>query len=77
MVQHASRAVPKQTKERKLDPLGPQLLSHPRARDIDRQQLPDWMIVPFTRMPIDWELLRTQNGDWLRYWDANICGQGK
>jgi hypothetical protein len=35
------------------------------------------MNVPFVRMPIDWELLRKQSNDWLRYWNTNIRGRGK
>ena len=49
----------------------------PVRSDVDRKQLPVWMNVPFTRMPIDWELLRNQSNDWLRYWDTNIRGRGK
>lgn len=49
----------------------------PVRTDIDRAQLPAWMNEPFTRMPIDWGLLRKQGNDWLRYWDTNIRGRGK
>ncbi|PYS22086.1 MAG: iron ABC transporter substrate-binding protein [Acidobacteria bacterium] len=49
----------------------------PVRTDIDRRQLPDWMNVPFTRMHIDWDLLRRQSNDWLRYWETNIRGRGK
>jgi iron(III) transport system substrate-binding protein len=49
----------------------------PVRADLDRKQLPDWMNVPFTRMPIDWELLRKNGNDWMRYWDTNIRGRGK
>jgi len=49
----------------------------PVRNDIDRKQLPDWMNVPFTRLPLDWNLLRQQNNDWLRYWETNIRGRGK
>jgi iron(III) transport system substrate-binding protein len=49
----------------------------PVRTDIDRTQLPEWMNAPFTRMPIDWDLLRKQGNDWLRYWDTNIRGQGR
>jgi hypothetical protein len=49
----------------------------PVRSGIDRKQFPDWMNVPFVRMPIDWELLRKQSNDWLRYWDTNIRGRGK
>jgi len=38
---------------------------------------PDWMNAPFTSMPIDWDLLRKQGNDWLRYWDTNFRGKGK
>lgn len=47
----------------------------PTRTDIDRQQLPAWMNEPFTRMPIDWDLLRKQGDDWLRYWDTEIRGR--
>jgi iron(III) transport system substrate-binding protein len=49
----------------------------PVRRDIDRRQLPDWMNAPFVRMPIDWELLRKQGNEWLRYWDTEIRGRGR
>ena len=31
-----------------------------------------WMNTPFTRMPVDWDLLRKQGNEWLRYWDTEI-----
>jgi iron(III) transport system substrate-binding protein len=49
----------------------------PVRSDIDRVQLPDWMKQPLSRMPLDWNLLRKQSPEWLRYWDTNIRGQGK
>lgn len=49
----------------------------PVRSDLDRKRLPDWMNEPFTRMPIDWELLRMHGREWLRYWDGNIRGRGK
>src|SRR4051794_10022112 len=47
----------------------------PSRTDIDRQQLPAWMNEPFTRMPLDWNLLRQHGDDWLRYWDTQIRGR--
>ena len=49
----------------------------PLRTDIDRSQLPAWMNEPVNEMPIDWELLRKQSGDWLRYWDTEIRGRSK
>jgi iron(III) transport system substrate-binding protein len=49
----------------------------PVRTDIDRNALPAWMNEPFTRMPLDWELLRQEGGEWLRYWDTQIRGRGK
>jgi iron(III) transport system substrate-binding protein len=49
----------------------------PSRTDIDRQQLPAWMNEPFTRMPLDWNLLRQHGEDWLRYWDTQIRGRSK
>lgn len=49
----------------------------PARTDIDRAQLPAWMNEPFTRMPLDWELLRKEGNDWLRYWDTEIKGRQK
>lgn len=49
----------------------------PVRTDIDRQQLPAWMNEPFTRMPLDWDLLRREGGEWLRFWDTEIRGRGK
>jgi iron(III) transport system substrate-binding protein len=47
----------------------------PARTDIDRSQLPAWMNQPFTRMPLDWELLRKEGNEWLRYWDTEIRGR--
>lgn len=49
----------------------------PTRTDLDRSQLPAWMNEPFTRMPIDWELLRKEGNEWLRYWDREIRGRNK
>jgi iron(III) transport system substrate-binding protein len=47
----------------------------PVRSDIDRAQLPAWMNEKFTTMPLDWDLLRKQSNDWLRYWDTEIRGR--
>jgi iron(III) transport system substrate-binding protein len=47
----------------------------PVRTDIDRSQLPGWMNEPFNRMPVDWELLRKQGNEWMRYWDTEIRGR--
>jgi iron(III) transport system substrate-binding protein len=49
----------------------------PVRNDLDRSKLPAWMNEPFTRMPLDWDLLRKQGNDWLRYWDTQIRARGK
>jgi len=49
----------------------------PTRADIDRQQLPAWMNESFTRLPVDWDLLRKNGEDWLRYWDTTIRGRSK
>ncbi|HEY0385257.1 MAG TPA: extracellular solute-binding protein [Pyrinomonadaceae bacterium] len=49
----------------------------PVRTDIDRTKLPAWMNEPFARMPLDWNLLRAQSGEWLRYWDTEIRGRNK
>jgi iron(III) transport system substrate-binding protein len=49
----------------------------PARTDIDRAQLPAWMNEPFRRMPLDWELLRKEGNNWLRYWDTEIKGRQK
>ena len=49
----------------------------PARTDLDRSQLPAWMNEPFIRMPVDWELLRREGNEWLRYWDAEIKGRNK
>ena len=49
----------------------------PVRADLDRGQLPGWMNEPYTRMPLDWDLLRKQGSDWLRYWDTEIRGRNK
>jgi iron(III) transport system substrate-binding protein len=47
----------------------------PVRTDLDRGQLPAWMNEPFTRLPLDWDLLRKEGGEWLRYWDTEIRGR--
>lgn len=47
----------------------------PVRSDLDRKLLPPWMNEPFTRLPLDWDLLRKQGSDWLRYWDTEIRGR--
>jgi iron(III) transport system substrate-binding protein len=49
----------------------------PTRTDLDRNQLPAWMNEPFKRMPLDWDLLRKDGGEWLRYWDTEIRGRNK
>jgi iron(III) transport system substrate-binding protein len=49
----------------------------PVRKDIERAQLPAWMNEPFTRMPLDWDLLRREGNEWLRYWDTEIRGRSK
>ena len=49
----------------------------PVRTDIDRTQLPRWMNEPFPRMALDWDLLRKEGGEWLRYWDTEIRGRNK
>jgi iron(III) transport system substrate-binding protein len=48
----------------------------PIRNDIDRNQLPAWMNEPFKQMDMNWDLLRRDGGEWLRYWDAEIKGRG-
>jgi iron(III) transport system substrate-binding protein len=47
----------------------------PVRTDLDRSQLPAWMNEPFTRLPLDWELLRKEGSNWIRYWDTEIRGR--
>jgi iron(III) transport system substrate-binding protein len=47
----------------------------PVRTDLDRSQLPAWMNEPFTRMQIDWALLRKDGNEWMRYWDTEIRGR--
>jgi iron(III) transport system substrate-binding protein len=49
----------------------------PVRTDIDRSQLPAWMNERVNEMPLDWDLLRKQSGEWLRYWDTEIRGRSK
>jgi iron(III) transport system substrate-binding protein len=49
----------------------------PVRMDIDQSQLPAWMRERINEMPLDWDLLRKQSGDWLRYWDTEIRGRNK
>jgi len=48
----------------------------PLRESLDRSKLPSWMNEPFIRMPLDWDLLRKEGGDWLKYWDTDIRGRG-
>lgn len=49
----------------------------PVRTDIDRSKLPGWMNEPFNRMPLDWDVLRTESNEWMRYWDTEIRGRSK
>ena len=49
----------------------------PVRADLDRSQLPEWMNQPFTRLPLDWNLLSHEGNEWLRYWDTEIRGRNK
>jgi iron(III) transport system substrate-binding protein len=49
----------------------------PVRTDIDRTQLPNWMNERVNEMPLDWDVLRKQSSDWLRYWDTEIRGRNK
>lgn len=49
----------------------------PVRTDLDRTQLPPWMNERVNEMPLDWDLLRKQSSDWLRYWDTEIRGRNK
>ena len=49
----------------------------PIRTDIDRTKLPAWMNEPFKQMEVNWDLLRRDGGEWLRYWDAEIKGRSK
>ena len=39
--------------------------------------LPAWMNERVNEMPLDWDLLRKQSGEWLRYWDTEIRGKSR
>ncbi len=49
----------------------------PVRTDIAREQLPSWMNEPFARMPLDWDLLRKEGGEWVRFWDTEIRGRSQ
>jgi len=49
----------------------------PVRNDLDRSKLPGWMNESFTRMPLDWDQLRKDGNEWLRYWDTEIRGRSK
>lgn len=49
----------------------------PVRNDIDRSQLPAWMNEKINAMPLDWNVLRKQSGEWLRYWDTEIREHNK
>jgi iron(III) transport system substrate-binding protein len=49
----------------------------PIRTDIDRNQLPTWMNEPFKQMEMNWDLLRSDGGEWMRYWDTEIRGRSK
>jgi iron(III) transport system substrate-binding protein len=49
----------------------------PVRSDLDRSQLPAWMNEPFTRLPLDWDLLRKNGNEWLKRWETEIRGRGK
>ncbi|HKZ78217.1 MAG TPA: extracellular solute-binding protein [Pyrinomonadaceae bacterium] len=47
----------------------------PIRTDLDRAKLPLWMNEPFPALSLDWDLLRKEGGEWLRYWDTEIRGR--
>lgn len=49
----------------------------PVRTDLDRTQLPAWMNEKVNSMPLDWDLLRKQGADWLRYWETEIRGRSR
>ena len=49
----------------------------PVRTDLDRSQLPSWMNESFTRLPLDWDLLRKNGNEWLKRWETEIRGRGK
>lgn len=49
----------------------------PLRSDLDRSRLPDWMNQPMTRLPLDWDVLRKEGGNWMRYWDTEIRGRSR
>jgi iron(III) transport system substrate-binding protein len=49
----------------------------PVRSDVDRSQLPDWMNQPIKRMPLDWQILRRESNEWMRYWDTQIKGRSR
>ena len=49
----------------------------PIRESLDRSKLPAWMNEPFIRMPLDWDVLRKEGGEWLKYWDTQIRGRGQ
>lgn len=48
----------------------------PRS-DVDKAKLPEWMRTDFKRLPLDWNALRKNGGEWMRFWDAEIRGKNK
>ena len=48
----------------------------PVRNDLDRTQLPAWMNEPVNEMQIDWNVMRNQITDWMKYWDLEIRGKG-
>lgn len=49
----------------------------PVRTDLDRTKLPGWMNESVNEMPMNWELLRKNGNDWMRYWDTEIRGRNK
>ncbi len=46
-------------------------------RNLDKTKLPAWMQTDFKRMPLDWNALRKNGAEWMRFWDTEIRGRGK
>lgn len=50
----------------------------PVARaDLDKSKLPAWMQTDIKRLNVDWNSLRTNGGEWMQFWDANIRGRNR
>ncbi len=49
----------------------------PARRDFQREELPSWLTsIDIRPMEVNWQMLESQEKEWMKYWDEQIKGTG-